>query len=107
VKEASIDFDIRVLSRVPMSDGSEAVADRKVAPSMDFLAAERLEFKGFLASARPSGRAEAINEANIKVHVKMAQSDLPAGLLQLMTLMGESVGVRRVVPPPLGEGSDG
>lgn len=92
VKHAEFDFDIRVISRVPMGHMREEQQD---APplSKDFLEKNRVELKGFLASSRDGGEGKTTTNASIKVRVRLEQSDLPAGLLNLMTIMGETASV--------------
>jgi hypothetical protein len=86
IKEAEVDFSIRVVSRVAMAPRHK---DRPVDtddPAADFLAPQRLELKGFLESnGGPSGQA--VNHANIRVRVRMQQSDLPTGLTKLLAMM--------------------
>jgi uncharacterized protein DUF2589 len=119
VKHADFEFDIRILTRVPLEDQSRRVSEQvKLAqaheqvgdplgvpqdvslamsqrkrPSVDFLQNDRVELKGFLASARGGADGRPSMEASIKVKVRMEQSDLPAGLIHLMSMMGESVAV--------------
>jgi len=88
VKDAQIDFDIRVLSRVPLGEHHDDVHDPAFSASPDFLAPDRVELKGFLTSSPPG---EATNQASIRMSVRVEQSDMPAGLMHVMKLMGESV----------------
>jgi hypothetical protein len=91
VKDAEFELDLRVLTRVPLGGPDEdgAVAP-PVAASPDFLAPDRVELKGLLAPSSQSGGGTA-NQAHIKMRVRMTQSDMPAGLMHLMRLMGDSV----------------
>jgi hypothetical protein len=121
VKHADFEFDIRILTRVPLEDLSKNVSDQRrdgaghdqqtdplgvpaqntslsmkpqrTRPTIDFLKNDRVELKGFLASTRGGSDGRPSLEASIKVKVRMEQSDLPAGLIHLMSMMGESVGV--------------
>jgi len=92
VKHAEFDFDIRVLSRVPLEDVHE---DKRIPPqsSEDYLDRDRVELKGFLASSRGGAGGQAATDASIKIRVRMEQSDMPAGLIHLMKVMDESVTV--------------
>jgi len=124
VKHADFEFDIRVLSRVPLEHqtalmpdavqgpttgakdggggqqqatdtaGSAEKRDTQARPpvSADFLSPDRVELKGFLAPSRGGSESGSV-DANIKVRVRMEQSDLPAGLIQLMKIMDDSVSV--------------
>ena len=100
IKHADFEFDIRILSRVPLEDPHEGQPDTQLPslPSTDYLAKNRIELKGFLASSRRTARSEAVNDASIKLRVRMEQSDMPAGLIRLMNMMGENV---TVTPKPL------
>jgi hypothetical protein len=92
VKDAHVEMDLRVLTRVPLGDPGDdkAAAPPPAAASPDFLAPERVELKGFLSPSSPAG-GSATNQAHIKMRVHMSQSDMPAGLIQLMRIMGDSV----------------
>lgn len=94
VKHAEFEFDIRVLTRVPLEDPRPGDDDARlrVPSSTDYLSKDRVELKGFLSGAR-GGAGEKSTESTIKVRVRMEQSDLPAGISQLMTMMSESVSV--------------
>jgi hypothetical protein len=118
VKHADFEFDIRVLSRVPLAHepeispdadqgapaardqpatGTAGATERKdtqARPSLssDFLSKDRVELKGFLAPSRGAGDTNSV-DANIKVRVRMEQSDLPAGLIHLLKIMGDNVTV--------------
>ena len=93
VKHADFNFDIRVLSRVPLDDPREGKKDSQLSPqsSLDYLAKDRVELKGFLASSRGGSNADVVTDASIKVSVRMEQADLPVGLIRLMSIMGENV----------------
>ena len=122
VKHADFEFDIRVLSRVPLSHepeiapdadrsapaaqdrlatgtaGAPETTDIQARPSLssDFLSKDRVELKGFLAPSRGAADTNSV-DANIKVRVRMEQSDLPAGLIHLMKIMGDNVTVAPLV----------
>jgi uncharacterized protein DUF2589 len=87
VRDAEFAFNINVVSRVPLDDDPQRQNDPAMTPSRDFLQPDRVELKGFLAS---SGVGQSRDEANIKVRVRMEQSDLPAGLMKLMSVMSEN-----------------
>jgi hypothetical protein len=95
VKHAEFDFDIRVLSRVPLEDPRPDHQDQQATPqaSTDYLSKDRVELKGFLASSRGGAGGQATTDASIKIRVRMEQSDMPAGLIHLMKVMDESVTV--------------
>lgn len=90
VKHADFDFDIHVVTRVPVEDPREGRDDNalKQPASSDYLSNNRVELKGFLAGGR---RGPGSVDASIKVKVRMEQSDLPVGLTSLMRIMTESV----------------
>src|SRR5262249_43779687 len=91
VKDAEFEFDIRVLTRVPLQTPEDEKKDVQSghAPSMDFLAPDRVELKGMLAP-KQAGDAKS-TQMGIKVKVRMEQADLPAGLIKLMHLMDHAV----------------
>ena len=95
VKHADFDFDIRVLSRVPLEDPRADHQDQQATPqtSSDYLSKDRVELKGFIGNSRGSPGGQARTDARIKIRVRMEQSDLPAGLIHLMKVMDESVTV--------------
>jgi hypothetical protein len=122
VKHADFDFDIRVVTRVPLDNSRlEPQAQTTQQPvqqgqppgkkdpiqqgaladptrnSPDYLDVNRVELKGFLANTRGGAGGQAVTDASIKVRVRMEQSDLPAGLIQLLKMMDESVSL---VPQP-------
>jgi hypothetical protein len=105
VKEADIDFDVRILSRVPLADDQKDQGEPAFAPP-DFLAGDRVELKGFLAS---SPGVQAANQAHLKMRVRLAQSDMPAGLMHLMAIMRESVQAApaALLEQPKSNGRDG
>lgn|SRR5262249_36930741 len=92
VKHADFDFDIRVVSRVPLEDPRPGHADQTTNSQTrpDFLDNDRMELKGFLGKSG-GGAGEAVNHASIKVRVRLEQSDMPAGLAQLVRLTGENI----------------
>jgi hypothetical protein len=87
VKEAEVDIHVRILSRVPLADD---VRDKGTPESMrkDFLSEDRIELKGFLS---PASGGSATNQANLKMKIRMSQSDMPAGLTHLLALMRDSI----------------
>jgi hypothetical protein len=89
VKEAKVDFDVRVVSRVPLADADRDRKDPTL--STDFLAPERVELKGHLEPGGNSRGGRSTGSAHVRVQVSMAQSDLPAGLIHLMKTMSESI----------------
>jgi Protein of unknown function (DUF2589) len=124
VKHAEFDFDIRVVTRVPLEDPQEDQQEQKTAqqeqqPPQDtdqnnpqerkvsasskppnYLDASRVELKGFLANTRGGAGGRTVTDASIKVRVRMEQSDLPAGLIQLLKMMDDNVSL---VPATEGE----
>lgn len=94
VKHADFDFDIHVVTRVPVEDPRGGREDSALNKPMspDYLSENRVELKGFLAGGRRGGAAGTA-DASIKVKVRMEQSDLPVGLTNLMRIMDESVSV--------------
>jgi len=91
VKDAQFDFDLKVTTRVPLAERDDMSKDPPADLSSDFLSPSRVELKGFLTSPSKRNPGTASNEANIKVRVRIEQSDLPAGLVHLMRIMGDSV----------------
>ena len=86
IKEAEVDFGIRIVSRIAMADGQKSSsADTRLKP--DFLALQRVELKGFLSGVNGTTSGQAVTQANIRVRVRMQQSDLPAGLTKLLAMM--------------------
>jgi hypothetical protein len=89
VKHAEFDYNIRILTRVPLQSSEQEDAQSGHAPSKDYLALDRVELKGMLA--RGSEKSERSSEMNMKVKIRMEQSDIPAGLSKLLSLMDHSV----------------
>jgi Protein of unknown function (DUF2589) len=93
VKTADFDFGVRILSRVPLEgqkaeDAKVVSASGKLKPE-DFLSPGRVELKGSVS--RHSEDAKSSSEMHMKVRIHMDQADIPAGLLTLFNLMGQSV----------------
>ena len=87
VKDAEFDFHIQVLGRVSFKNDKD-LDDEGMPPAREFLARNRVELTGLLTSSNEATRG---SRADIRVKVRMEQSDLPAGLMRLMSVMGESV----------------
>lgn len=93
VKTADFDFGVRILSRVPLEgqkaeDAKVVGASGKLKPE-DFLSPGRVELKG--AVSRHADSSKTSSEMHMKVRIHMDQADVPAGLLTLLNLMGQSV----------------
>lgn len=103
VKTADFDFGVRILSRAPLDsqdrqDWGEVAATGKLNPE-DFLSPGRVELKGSVTRA---GGSLASAEMHMNVKVRMEQADLPAGLLALLNIMGQSVASQpATLLPPL------
>lgn len=115
VKHAEFDFDIRVVTRVPLETPRDNAQQQKTEQKSqdaqndtepkdpqerkanatntgpDYLDANRVELKGFLAKSRGGAGGSMVTDASIKVRVRMEQSDLPAGLIQLLKMMDDNV----------------
>jgi hypothetical protein len=91
VKDAEFEYNLRVLSRVPLQDSEKEHAATGNIPSKDFLAPDRVELKGMLAP--PSAAGEQSSAMNIKVKITMGQAELPAGLTRLLGVMDQNASV--------------
>ena len=104
VKTADFDFGVRILSRAPLDsqdrqDRDVITATGKLKPD-DFLSPGRVELKGSVT--RGGGGSLTSAEMHMKVKVRMEQADLPAGLLALLNIMGQSVASQpATLLPPL------
>lgn len=100
VKHAEFEFDIRILSRAPLESPEEHEQDVHTgrSPSKNFLAPDRVELKGLLAPS--SGKGESTSAMSMKVKIRMEQSDVPAGLMKLLSIMDQNVSATPVALQP-------
>lgn len=96
IQEADFDFDINILDAVSScSDDSfdyvKGRIDRSSPAVSPFRLRASLASKG--GSGSYSGKSEQQLSANMKVHVKMRQADVPAGLSNLLRLTASNLQV--------------
>ena len=96
IQEADFDFDINILDAVSSySDDSfdygKGRIDRGAPAASPFRLRASLASKG--GSGSYSGKNEQQLSANMKVHVKMRQADVPAGLSNLLRLTASNLQV--------------
>jgi hypothetical protein len=97
VKNAQFDYNIRIISRVPLQSPDEDV-DTGYTMSKDYLAPDRVELKGMLGPG--AGRGETSSAMSMRVKIQMEQSDIPAGLTKLLSIMEQNVGATPAPPKP-------
>jgi hypothetical protein len=103
IKDAEVDFAVRVVSRVPLDSAGAAmnVPPEQYKPPLpatakDYLAPSWVEFKGLLAPYPVEGQTN--SEMNLRVKVRMEQADIPAGILKLLNVMDQNVTQTPIAP---------
>ena len=96
IKEADFDFDINILDAVSSGtvesfDYGEGKIEQNNENRRPFRLRASLASKG--GSGSYSGKSEQQLSANMKVHVKMRQADVPAGLSNLLRLTASNLQV--------------
>ena len=96
IQEADFDFDINILDAVSSCnddsfDYVKGRIDRSSPAASPFRLRASLASKG--GSGSYSGKSEQQLSANMKVHVKMRQADVPAGLSNLLRLTASNLQV--------------
>ncbi len=91
VKEANFDFDIQIIDAVSTDkQGSFSLKNKAEPNSEDQLSGEGVKLRVAMAERKAEGNVKSSTKqsltANMKVNVKMEQSDMPAGLLKLLHL---------------------
>ncbi|MCC5637474.1 DUF2589 domain-containing protein [Nostoc sp. CHAB 5844] len=112
IDTAEFDFDIRLFTQVEYQDKpggqkGSLIPNRGESEDKDkFKKKEVGEFKGFQARLSPTtgrsdyGKSTQSLDANMKVKIKMKQSDLPNGLMKLMTVFESSTSIKAEENPP-------
>jgi hypothetical protein len=90
VKDAEFEYNLRIITRVPLQSSDDEAASTSHVPSKDYLAPDRIELKGTLAPASPV--TEHSSAMNIRVKISMGQADIPAGLTKLLSMADQSAG---------------
>jgi hypothetical protein len=104
VKHAEFEYNIRILSRVPLQSPDGEDAETGFTPSQDYLSPDRVELKGLLGPA--TGKGESVSSMSMRVKIQMEQSDIPIGLSKLMTVMDQNVTARPVPAPKIPEADE-
>ncbi len=91
VKEANFDFDIQIIDAVSTDkQGSFSLKNKAEPDSEDHPSGEGVKLRVAMAERKAEGNVKSSSKqsltANMKVNVKMEQSDMPAGLLKLLHL---------------------
>lgn len=91
VKEANFDFDIQIIDAVSTDKQGSFSLKNKAEPNLeDQLSGEGVKLRVAMAERKAEGSVKTGSKqsltANMKVKVKMEQSDMPAGLLKLLHL---------------------
>jgi hypothetical protein len=90
VKQAEFEYNLRILSRVPLQTPDKDHAETGHVPSTDYLSPDRIELKGMLGPSSTAG--EQSSAMVIKVKVSMGQADIPAGLTKLLGIADQVTG---------------
>lgn len=98
VKNAEFDYNIRIISRVPLQSPDQEDVDTGYTPSKDYLSPDRVELKGMLGPGL--GRGETTSAMSMRVKIQMEQSDIPAGLTKLLSIMDQNVSATPAPPKP-------
>lgn len=104
VKNAEFDYNIRIISRVPLQSPDQSDTDDAFTLSKDYLSPDRVEFKGLLGPG--VGRGETTSSMSMHVKIQMEQSDIPAGLTKLLSVMEQNV-TAAPAPPKTGDSTGG
>jgi len=90
VKQAEFEYNLRILSRMPLQPADKDHAETGHVPSKDYLSPDRIELKGMLAPSSTAG--EQSSAMVIKVKISMGQADVPAGLTKLLSVADQATG---------------
>ncbi len=89
VKEANFDFDIQIIDAISTDSEGTFSFKSNTEPTNAHPGGEGVKLRVTMAEGRSEGNSRSSKQslaANMKVNVKMEQSDMPAGLLKLLHL---------------------
>lgn len=103
VEEADFDFDIKIIDALTEKSEESFSFDEGTAKESD--KQERMKMRASLAprSGKHEGDLQQSLAANMKVKVKMRQSDMPAGLSNILHLAANNINVSDSTPEEGGE----
>ncbi len=103
VEEADFDFDIKIIDALTEKSEESFSFDEGTAKDSD--KQERMKMRASLAprSGKHEGELQQSLAANMKVKVKMQQSDMPAGLSNILHLAANNINVSDSTPEEGGE----
>lgn len=103
VEEADFDFDIKIIDALTEKSEESFSFDEGTAKKSD--KQERMKMRASLAprSGKNEGELQQSLAANMKVKVKMRQSDMPAGLSNILHLAANNINVSDSTPEEGGE----